>query len=339
MPEDIPSHEKHVRVIDKTLRKAAARSVEVAEGLTYFITANIEGNPPLFNGSLVRVLQFDEQQNWVNVQILNTTEERKINIHTFHNINAYNCILQRKQIPLSLANATTYHDSQGKTINEMHASFDNLFDRPLLYVALSRLRQLSKLTILFTHTQIHHPLHTLVNQITPSLTKMNPDVVTVDAYITKNNCLKNNTQPAQPLATTSIINYEPNESIRTSFPSQGEPSVYVITDIQTQQLYYIGFSTNLSARFRQHTNGNDLRTRQHAPWKLLFIILGFPFNDDALCKQLGKDLANTNGLLFEKIRNPATVFETRLQHTESNIQTSKQHCTPSPLAKQQFFSK
>jgi len=34
--------------------------------------------------------------------------------------------------------------------------------------------------------------------------------------------------------------------------------------------FYIGFSTNLRARLRQHQNGESLATKSRGPWKLVY---------------------------------------------------------------------
>jgi len=64
------------------------------------------------------------------------------------------CTLRRKQIPLSYAGATTIHDVQGMTVDTLYASLDRIYSRSLLYVIISRVRNLSSLVIL--RPEIHH---------------------------------------------------------------------------------------------------------------------------------------------------------------------------------------
>lgn len=45
--------------------------------------------------------------------------------------------------------------------------------------------------------------------------------------------------------------------------------VYVLRS-ETDSGFYIGFSTNLRARLRQHQNGESFATSHRGPWKLIY---------------------------------------------------------------------
>jgi len=45
--------------------------------------------------------------------------------------------------------------------------------------------------------------------------------------------------------------------------------VYVLRS-ESDSGFYIGFSTNLRARLRQHQNGESLATKSRGPWKLVY---------------------------------------------------------------------
>ena len=45
--------------------------------------------------------------------------------------------------------------------------------------------------------------------------------------------------------------------------------VYVLRSLSDSG-FYIGFSTNLRARLRQHQNGESLATKSRGPWKLIY---------------------------------------------------------------------
>jgi putative endonuclease len=45
--------------------------------------------------------------------------------------------------------------------------------------------------------------------------------------------------------------------------------VYVLRS-ESDSGFYIGFSTNLRARLRQHQNGESFATKSRGPWKLIY---------------------------------------------------------------------
>lgn len=291
------THRRNRSALDTAHRKAAPRCVTVAQGEHYFVTKNIPGtHPPLWNGTVVEVVSFTLES--VEVRVLdnnycNTTTIRKA---TFPTVQGRSCRLKRQQIPLSSARATSIHDVQGLTVNHLYASFTGLFDRSLLYVCISRVKSSHDLTILLPSTTSREITYFLSATIYSLLQKVDPELIVVNDFIEKNNILQPSQQPSTETCEYNL------PATRQLFPSTGEPVVYVITDHETQQISYIGFSRNLQSRYRTHTRGHDKRTKDFAPWDLFFFVAGFPYENQLTeySKKWGKELAGNVGINFER---------------------------------------
>ena len=57
--------------------------------------------------------------------------------------------------------------------------------------------------------------------------------------------------------------------------------VYLIQSISFPKQRYIGYTTDLKARFKKHNEGGSKHTATYKPWKLI-MYLGFADKDNAL---------------------------------------------------------
>eukprot|EP00382_Lankesteria_abbotti_P002628 CAMPEP_0113845500 /NCGR_PEP_ID=MMETSP0372-20130328/791_1 /TAXON_ID=340204 /ORGANISM="Lankesteria abbotti" /LENGTH=248 /DNA_ID=CAMNT_0000814549 /DNA_START=645 /DNA_END=1391 /DNA_ORIENTATION=+ /assembly_acc=CAM_ASM_000359 len=143
-------------------------------------------NPPLWNGSIVKILDFNT--SYVEVQQINTTNPQTIHLkqQTFPVTVASTCTLRRKQLPLSYAGATTIHDVQAMTVDRLYASLDRIFSKSLLYVLLSRVRNLSSSTILQQTYSIQTNTQYLKQALFQAASDYNPAVTSMTEFIFNN---------------------------------------------------------------------------------------------------------------------------------------------------------
>ncbi len=127
--------------------------LEFKENVQYFLTANIDVEGKMVNGSLCLYkdggLVFRDGNK---LKIVKETHEFRQNktigyIHRFLPIEG-DIFLLRKQIPLKLGYAVTIHSSQGMTLDEARIDIGkSVFTASQSYVALSRLRNLDGVSL------------------------------------------------------------------------------------------------------------------------------------------------------------------------------------------------
>ena len=129
-----------------------ANTVEVKEGARVLVCANGAG-PGLVNGSLGKVVRFDDQEVVVDVDGIERPVRRYTWVKPVWQWNRKEARMQKTgearftQMPLRLAWAMTIHKAQGQTVDgPMWVDFGHgTWDGGQAYVALSRVRRLDQL--------------------------------------------------------------------------------------------------------------------------------------------------------------------------------------------------
>ena len=73
--------------------------------------------------------------------------------------------------------------------------------------------------------------------------------------------------------------------------------VYIIRSVSSPKQYYIGITTNLKERIKQHNSGASQHTAKFRPWALL-VFLGF--SNDTEAEQFEKYLKSGSGREFSR---------------------------------------
>lgn len=75
--------------------------------------------------------------------------------------------------------------------------------------------------------------------------------------------------------------------------------VYIIQSIKFPNQFYIGFSTNLKERIKEHNKGGSTHTSKFKPWKLIFYSA---FENKKLALDFEKYLKSGSGVAFKNKR-------------------------------------
>ena len=75
--------------------------------------------------------------------------------------------------------------------------------------------------------------------------------------------------------------------------------VYLIQSINSPEINYVGYSTDLKQRFKTHNDGGSVYTSKNRPWKLV-TYLGFL--DQSKAKEFELYLKSQSGRAFIKKR-------------------------------------
>ena len=75
--------------------------------------------------------------------------------------------------------------------------------------------------------------------------------------------------------------------------------VYLIEDVSTQSHRYVGLTTDLKRRMRDHNSGNSAHTAKYRPWRLVTYIA---FSDQAKAESFELYLKSGSGHAFAKKR-------------------------------------
>lgn len=75
--------------------------------------------------------------------------------------------------------------------------------------------------------------------------------------------------------------------------------VYLIKSINSPEVLYVGFTTNLSQRLETHNSGGSVHTSQHRPWQLVMHLV---FQDESKAKKFEQYLKSQSGRAFAKKR-------------------------------------
>lgn len=124
--------------------------VKLTVGCQVMMRSNAFFDLGIFNGSLGIVT--DIQTQFVSVlfvvdgKFLKQTVDVKAQDFTYRFSKTVNIVM--KQVPLSLAYATTIHKCQGLTLDSVRVDASNCFEPGQLYVALSRVRKLDHLSLI-----------------------------------------------------------------------------------------------------------------------------------------------------------------------------------------------
>jgi len=73
--------------------------------------------------------------------------------------------------------------------------------------------------------------------------------------------------------------------------------VYVLESIKTSGKFYVGLTTNLERRLKEHNAGTQKYTKQHAPWELVSYT---SFNNSEKAREFEIYLKNSSGRAFIK---------------------------------------
>lgn len=73
--------------------------------------------------------------------------------------------------------------------------------------------------------------------------------------------------------------------------------VYLIRSVSDSGEHYVGMTSNLAERLKQHNAGKSPHTSKHVPWKL---VVAVQFADDAKAARFEKYLKSGSGRAFAK---------------------------------------
>jgi ATP-dependent DNA helicase PIF1 len=137
---------KKVYSPDEKIKKAcnAPLTLELCVGSQVMLLYNMDLESKLVNGSRGVVVDFQDDDPVVRFL---TGERRVIGRKTWEIEENNELVITVTQIPLKLAYATTVHKSQGATIDYAEINMNGIFEYGQAYVALSRVKSLSGLSI------------------------------------------------------------------------------------------------------------------------------------------------------------------------------------------------
>ena len=137
---------KKVYSPDEKIKKAcnAPLTLELCVGSQVMLLYNMDLESKLVNGSRGVVVDFQDDDPVVRFL---TGERRVIGRKTWEIEENNDLVITVTQIPLKLAYATTVHKSQGATIDYAEINMNGIFEYGQAYVALSRVKSLSGLSI------------------------------------------------------------------------------------------------------------------------------------------------------------------------------------------------
>jgi ATP-dependent DNA helicase PIF1 len=137
---------KKVYMPEEKIKKAcnAPGSVELCVGSQVMLLYNMDLESKLVNGSRGVVVRFENDDPMVKFL---TGETRVIGRKVWEIEENNELVITVSQIPLKLAYATTVHKSQGATIDYAEINMNGIFEYGQAYVALSRVKSLSGLSI------------------------------------------------------------------------------------------------------------------------------------------------------------------------------------------------
>lgn len=75
--------------------------------------------------------------------------------------------------------------------------------------------------------------------------------------------------------------------------------VYLIKSINFPEIFYVGFTTNISQRLETHNSGGSIHTAKCRPWELIMYL---SFVDASKAKEFEKYLKSQSGRAFAKKR-------------------------------------
>lgn len=128
--------------------------LKLKPGAQVMLLKNLDPKAGLVNGSrgVVKEILPDK-----TVRVVMTNGKEEVFGHAIHENkcpNTDNLLSSRKQIPLSLAWATTIHKSQGLTLDLMQVNLKGCFANAQVYVALSRGRSLDTMRVINFHKKM-----------------------------------------------------------------------------------------------------------------------------------------------------------------------------------------
>jgi len=141
-----PGVSNRTAAIEKFLKYCPAQqTLQLCLGAQVILLRNIDLSNGLANGSRGVVTSFVGETPVV--RFLNG-EERVIDYYTWEVVESEKKILRAQQIPLRVAYAISIHRSQGCSLDYAEVDLTNIFSYSQSYVALSRVKSLSGLSIL-----------------------------------------------------------------------------------------------------------------------------------------------------------------------------------------------
>ena len=75
--------------------------------------------------------------------------------------------------------------------------------------------------------------------------------------------------------------------------------VYLIKSVNSPDLFYVGYTTNLEQRLETHNSGGSIHTRKDRPWEL---VVSMMFKDMSRAKEFEAYLKSQSGRAFAKKR-------------------------------------
>jgi len=96
--------------------------------------------------------------------------------------------------------------------------------------------------------------------------------------------------------------------------------VYVLRS-ERDSGFYIGFSTNLRARLRQHQNGESFATSRRGPWKLIYYE-AYTEREDAEGREKFLKSGAGRSFLHAQLRNYLKRFPARARESD-HVSTSR----------------
>ena len=73
--------------------------------------------------------------------------------------------------------------------------------------------------------------------------------------------------------------------------------VYILQSIENPDCFYIGFTTNLKQRLKEHNSGKSIHTNKYKPWKVKSY---FAFDNESKAKDFELYLKTHSGRQFCK---------------------------------------
>lgn len=75
--------------------------------------------------------------------------------------------------------------------------------------------------------------------------------------------------------------------------------VYLIKSINSPDIFYVGYTTNLEQRIETHNSGGSVYTKLHRPWQLIMYLA---FAEQTKAKEFETYLKSQSGRAFAKKR-------------------------------------
>lgn len=139
------SNQYYVSDVQKQFKTKNIDVLVLKKNLKVMLTKNLDVKAGLVNGSLGTIIEF--VGNLPKVQFNNGIKE-VIGTSTWEMLLDNKVVATAKQIPLVIAYALTVHKCQGLTLNSAVIDLRNSFAPHMIYVALSRVKNIDNLTLL-----------------------------------------------------------------------------------------------------------------------------------------------------------------------------------------------